>query len=575
MSKPLFIPVDFDPFAKGELQSIVPTTESQQEIWLSVQMGEDANCAFNLSMALNLSGSLNIEALHFAISAIVQRHESLRSTFSPDGCQLCIAPSLKFDIPLISLEKLSIDEQKQAWQKMQADAVKEPFDLIWGPVFRVKLIRLSPQEHRLLFTAHHIIFDGWSLGVFYAELSTLYNAKKRGEIPKLPDVIPFSEYAIWSQQQMRTEAYLLAENYWLNRLNPPVFPLNLPTDRSYPQERSFKADREDWEISATTIVPLKKIGMSQGATFMITLTAAFEVFLYSLTQQSDFVLGIAIAGQSVSDKLQLIGHCVNLLPSRTQINPQINFLDYLRWRSDTLMSDIEHHQLTFGSLLKKLKLSRQPNRIPLISIRFNVDRVTKPQQLHLDGLTVESSIGPRYYENFELFIDGLETENKLVLRCYYNTDLFEAQTISSYLQEFEKLLHKMVDSPQLAIAQYAELLSPEIQARYLQIPDESSVANINKNGTITPLLQQRTTPKTVLTIDALETKLIEIWENILQIQPISVQDDFFDLGGNSLLMIILGAEIEKQFTIKLPLRSLFSASSIEKLAKIIRQKKSD
>jgi hypothetical protein len=104
MSKPLFVPVDFDPFAKGELQSTVPTTESQQEIWLSVQMGEDANCAFNLSMVLNLSGSLNIEALHFALATIVERHESLRSTFSPDGRKLCIAPSIKFDIPLISLE---------------------------------------------------------------------------------------------------------------------------------------------------------------------------------------------------------------------------------------------------------------------------------------------------------------------------------------------------------------------------------------------------------------------------------------------------------------------------------------
>lgn len=134
--------------------------------------------------------------------------------------------------------------------------------MIWGPLFRVKLVRLSPQEHRLLFTAHHIIFDGWSLGIFYSELSTLYNAKQRGEIPKLPHAIPFSEYALWSQQQMRTEAYLLAEKYWLNRLNPPVPPLNLPTDRPYPKERSFNASREDWEIPAKTIVSLKKIGMS-------------------------------------------------------------------------------------------------------------------------------------------------------------------------------------------------------------------------------------------------------------------------------------------------------------------------
>lgn len=239
------------------------------------------------------------------------------------------------------------------------------------------------------------------------------------------------------------------------------------------------------------------------------------------------------------------------------------------------MSDIEHHQLTFGSLLKKLKLTRQPNRIPLISIRFNVDRVTKPQKLHLEGLTVESSISPRYYENFELFIDALETDEQLVLRCYYNTDLFEPQTICSYLQEFEKLLNKIVDTPQLAIAKYAEQLSLEMQARCLQIPDESSVANLNKNGKMTPLLQQRTTPKTVFTIGTLEAQLIDIWENILQTKPISVEDDFFDLGGNSLLMMVLGAEIEKQFPIKLPLRLLVYASSINELSKMIRQKKSD
>lgn len=434
------VPVDFDPFAQGELLLTSPTTDSQKEIWSFVEMGKEANCAFNLSTVLKLCGSLKVGALRSAFGEIITRHEALRTTFSPDGAILCIAPSLTIEIPLIDLSGLGSQEREIQWDLIRQQAVEQSFDLVYGPLLRVQIIRMQGEEHWVIFTAHHIIFDGWSWGVLFSELGIIYSAFRQGLVPQLPEPDRFSEYTLLEQQQATEPEYLAAEQYWLNKFSDKIPVLELPTDRPRTTLKSFKAAREDREIDPATVKALKKVGAKYGCTFFTTMTAAFEVFLSRITGQEDIVVGIAAARQSVKGKSNLIGYCLNILPSRTYVDGKASFSEYLQSRRSTLLDDYEHQQVTSGSLLKKLIVPRDTSRIPLVSVRFNIDRILENQLPRLEGLKVEVFSNPRSFDNFELFIDALETKKRCQLKCYYNTDLFDAQTIQRRLEEFEVLL---------------------------------------------------------------------------------------------------------------------------------------
>ncbi|WP_088241990.1 condensation domain-containing protein [Calothrix rhizosoleniae] len=446
-SKFILVPVDFDPFAEGELLLTSSTTDSQKEIWGFVEMGKEANCAFNLSTVLKLRGSFNVAALRSAFGELITRHEALRTTFSPDGATLCVTASLTIEIPLIDLSGLGSQERERQWDLIRQQAVEQPFDLVYGPLLRVQIVRMQGEEHWVIFTAHHIIFDGWSWGVLFSELGIIYSAFRRGLVPQLPEPDRFSEYALLEQQQATEPEYLAAEQYWLKKFSDKIPVLKLPTDRPRPSRRSFKAAREDREINTATVKTLKKIGAKYGCTFVTTMTAAFEVFLSRITGQEDLVVGIAAAGQSVKGKSNLIGYCLNILPSRTYVDGRASFSEYLRSRRATLLDDYEHQQVTCDSLLKKLIASRDRNQFPFVSVRFNIDRILENQLPRLEGLEIEVFSNPRAFDNFELFIDALETEKRFQLKCYYDTDLFDAQTIQGRLEEFEVLLADLANNP--------------------------------------------------------------------------------------------------------------------------------
>lgn len=451
--------VDFDPFAGGELLLTAPATEAQKEIWLSVQMGEEANCAFNESQSLRLRGILDVEALRSAFQEIVQRHEALRTTLSPDGVNLCISNSLKISIPFIDLSGLSDREAQLA--QMRRQAVTQPFDLEHGPLFRVEIIKLQEREHLAIITAHHIMCDGWSWGVFMPELGAIYSAIKQGNRANLPAPERFSEYAFLQQQQAKSPEVLADETYWLEQFSHHVPVLDLPTDRPRPPFRSYTSAREDWEINPATVTALKRAGAKLGCSFVNTALAAFEIFLHRLSGQTDLVVGMPTAGQLVAEKNQLVGHCVNLLPLRTQIDPEQPFIDYLRQRRATLLDAFEHQRMTFGSVLKKLQLPRDPSRIPLVPVIFNIDQQIKNDSLQFDGLEVEFFSNPRNAENFEIFINAVESGKKLILECQYNTDLFEPETMRRRLQEFETLMAGIAADPTQPIWQLPMLPADE------------------------------------------------------------------------------------------------------------------
>ncbi|MCW6050713.1 amino acid adenylation domain-containing protein [Lyngbya sp. CCAP 1446/10] len=459
--------VDFDPFAGGELFACVPPTEAQKEIWIAVQMGNEANCAYNESMCLRLQGNLDLESLRFSIQELVQRHDALRATFSPDGSTLCVAASIALDIPTIDLSILDDRDRESKLAYLRRQEVDRPFNLVSGPLFRSQIIKLQEQEHIVIITGHHIICDGWSWGILFPDLGAIYSAKKQGLAANLPQPESFTEYAILQEAQSTSTEVIDAEDYWLKLFSDTTPVVDLPTDRPRPALRTYNGSREDWELNPDLVANLKRLGKKAGCSFFTTLFAGFEAFMYRLCGQEDLVVGMLAAGQLVGGKDKLAGHCVSLLPLRTRIDGEQSFIDYLRSRRTGVLDALDRQQITFGTLMKKLALPRDFSRIPLVPVTFNLDVQLTEEQLNFPGFKAEAFSNPRTYENFEWAVNASETKSKLVLECQYNTNIFDAATICRRMAEFEVLLEAIAANPKQKISELP--LLTEIERHQLHV----------------------------------------------------------------------------------------------------------
>src|SRR5690554_1172622 len=265
----LFEEVDFDPFSEIEIEKVVSPIDPQKEIWISCILGgEDANRSYNESVTAKFAGKMDADALMTAMEEVITRHEALRTTFGADGKSICIHEGL---MPEFILEDLSgyskeiIDDHIQSYLKKSA---LTPFDLLNGPLIRVALFKLSASEHQLIFTAHHIICDGWSFGIIMRELSELYTAYVKGTSPNLPAPYDFSQYAEDSRIFTSRPAYEEIEQYWLNQYQtiPPL--LELPHDRPVPETRTFKSSRGDFELDASLVKAVKNLVAKANAGFI-------------------------------------------------------------------------------------------------------------------------------------------------------------------------------------------------------------------------------------------------------------------------------------------------------------------
>ncbi|MHC4445988.1 MAG: condensation domain-containing protein, partial [Planctomycetota bacterium] len=314
-------PVDYDPFCGGDILLTVPSTEAQKEIWVSVQMGGDgANCAFNESVSLKLSGRLDVETLRSSFQSVVQRHESLRATFTPDGETLCINASLPLEIPLVDLTGMGKQLRDERLSDILHQEVQLPFNLEHGPLIRGQIVKVNEREFFFIITAHHIICDGWSSAVLLKELGVIYSAIKQGVKADLKKPYQFSDYALLLESQAQSSEYSADEDYWLRKFQEKIPVLDLPADRNRPPLRSYNAAREDRKLDRTLVVNLKNTGAKAGCTFFITLLAGLKVFLYRLSGHKDLVVGFPAAAQSIVGQDTLVGHCVNTLPIRSNIN---------------------------------------------------------------------------------------------------------------------------------------------------------------------------------------------------------------------------------------------------------------
>lgn len=449
-TSPLMQAVDYDPFADAPVARVVPTTEPQREVWLADRLGREASLAYNESILLRFEGALNVNALRQALSDLVARHEALRATISANGEELCIATQLAMDVPFTDCTKLAEVEQAAALASARKRAVETPFNLERGLLFRAELLALK-NEHALILTAHHIICDGWSFYVLLQDLQALY-AAACGVAPAPDTAAPsYADYAVQQREQSTIAANDADEAYWLSRFTGTAPVLDLPADHARASWRTFTSKRKDYVIGPELVRSVRQVGSAGGASLFATLLGAFFALLNRLTNAEDIVVGIPAAGQSVGGHDNLVGHCVNLLPMRVQLNHATPIKSVIDATKTTVLDGYDHQGYTFGSLLKKLIIERDPSRLPLVNVVFNIDQEVDTAQFDFPGVKLHFESNPRSYENFELFINVVQQKGGLCLECQYNSDLFDDATIDRWCQHFETMLRGMCNIPDAAV----------------------------------------------------------------------------------------------------------------------------
>ncbi len=445
-----YAPVDFDPFVGEAIERTVPSTEAQREVFIASQMGKEASCAYNESVSLELKGALDVTALEQSIARLVQRHEALRGCMSSDGTRVVVHDRTDIRLELIDLSDIPQQQRSQRLEAIAAKDMTSPFDLLNGPVFRALLIKLGQEEHQLRLTGHHVLVDGWSLGIMMADISKLYSNAP------LEEAVPFSDFALAVIDHSRSEDHVRTERFWLEQFNGTTPRLDLPTDKPRPRMKTYSGHRIDIELDAELTRKLKELATRSGASLVTTLLTCFEMLIHHITGQTDVVVGLPAAGQNDFAMKQLVGHCVNLLALRSRIDEDRPFVEHLKERRSAVLDASDNQKYTFGTLVRKLNVPREAGRVPLVPAVFNVD-MNMDDGVAFAGLTHRFISNPRRYENFELFLNATGSEKHLTLEWSYNTDLFNEQTVRGWMRDLQGIIERAHAAPSQRIA---ALVSP-------------------------------------------------------------------------------------------------------------------
>jgi amino acid adenylation domain-containing protein len=451
-----------NPFAFGELECAVDSTESQREVWLASQFGDDANCSFNESVFVHLNGKLNDAALEQALQDLTLRHQSLRGCFSSDGHQMVFYKDRVIPLQHHNYTAQTSSEAQARFQTLCKEAVSQPFDLFNGPLARFDLIEFAPEQQSLLLTFHHSVCDGWSLYVIADELGHLYSARCDRRNVDLPPAPSFAGYSCWERGEETAQLRANSLRYWQEKYSNGAPSLELPYDNPRPLQRSFAAQRLDKPLSMELIAQLKSLAAAKRSTLNTTLMAGFAAYLHKLSGSNEIVLGIPFAGQMAKEEHALIGHCVNIIPLYIQFSGSETFSELVAKVQKEMLDAFEYQYLTYGTLLQTIDANRDPSKPSLVSVIFNVDQAGEASDSYT-GLEMNFSSNPRVYENFDINLNITLSAKAAVMECTFNTSLWRSSTLERRLTELQKFLERVRDNPDFPLRKIDLILASDRQ----------------------------------------------------------------------------------------------------------------
>jgi amino acid adenylation domain-containing protein len=476
------------PTANEEVKEVFvfPTSFAQQRLWFLNQLAP-GNPFYNVSTALRLTGRLNLAALQETFNEIVRRHETLRTTFvMVEGQPVqAISPTMSIALPKIDLRNFERLERETQARQLATQEAQRPFNLTTGALLRLMLLQVDEAEYVLLVNLHHIVADGWSMGVLIKELGTLYTAFVENKLSPLKELpIQYADFAHWQREWLETvteqsQTPLQTQlAYWQKQLEG-ISVLNFPSARPRLAVPTYRGAKKFLELPQSLSQALEALSHTEGVTLFMTLLAAFKTLLYRYTQQEDIVVGTPIANRNRIEIEGLIGFFVNSLVLRTDLSGNPTFRELLNRVRDMTLEAYAHQDLPFEKLVEELHCNRDLSRHPLFQIVFSLQN-TPIEALELPGLTLSVFEFDSQTAKLDLEFHLWQDLKNLKVQVVYSTDLFDDATITRILANFQTVLESIVADPEQRITSLPLLTARERQQLLIDWND-TKIENLKNN----------------------------------------------------------------------------------------------
>ncbi|MCK4258431.1 MAG: non-ribosomal peptide synthase/polyketide synthase [Halanaerobiales bacterium] len=466
----------YESIKRIEERAFYPVSSAQERIFTLSQLEKD-EVHYNMPIVFRLKGNLNISQCEVALKSLVQRHETLRTSFEFVNGELMqkVSPEVDFTLKIIE------ESEKELSEIIQTFIV--PFDLIRAPLFRTVLIKRSSDEYIIVMDLHHAIADGTSLGILMSDFLALY---QRSELPTL--VIQYRDYVVWQNDIMLSDRMTGEETYWLNQLSGELPILNLPTDALRPLLQSFVGDQFDFILDTNLTKQVKLFAEKTESTLFMILLATYNLLLYKYTGQRDLLIGTPIAGRQHADLEKILGMFVNTLVMRTEIRPEETSLDYLARVKDNTLAAYEHQNYPFERLVEKLNPPRDLGRNPLFDVMFSMQNMDLPT-ITLKNLQVEPYPLQSKVSKFDLSLFAMEIQEDIHFTFEYSSRLFKKETIQQMANHFISLLKNMIIRPDLPVLEIPMISSEE--CHYLLVELNNTQMNYREDVTVHQLFAEQ------------------------------------------------------------------------------------
>ncbi|WND83244.1 non-ribosomal peptide synthase/polyketide synthase [Lysobacter capsici] len=462
--------------APASREDRLPLSWSQQRLWFLDRLDAAAGAAYHVAAGLRLHGALDESALERALARIVERHEALRTRFEDvEGePEQRIEPAAGFALRRVDLSTLPTQSRETALEAQMREEAQSRFDLSRGPLIRGRLLRLDSDEHVLLVTQHHIVSDGWSLGVLVEELRALYAAFAQSlddPLPPLP--VQYADYALWQRGWLSGARWEAQSRYWREQLRGAPELLALPTDRPRPPVQSYAGRMHAVRLDAALTKRLRALAQTHGATLYMVLLAGWSALLSRLSGQGEVVIGSPVANRPRVELEGLIGFFVNTLALRTRVENSTTVAALLADIRETTLAAHEHQDLPFDRVVDAVQPSRTLGHAPIFQTLLVLDNTTDKPAAALPGMRVEALSIPHATTQFDISLSLTETQDGLSGAIEYASDLFDADTVARWSQWLERLLDGMAQSPDATVSSLA-LLDEDERSQLLQASAGSS-----------------------------------------------------------------------------------------------------
>jgi amino acid adenylation domain-containing protein len=464
------------PMVLVERTGALPLSFAQERLWFLHQM-EPEDAGYNVPWPSRLRGSLDVWALERALGELMRRHEVLRTTFRPveQGAVQVFHPAAPAQLPVLDLTGLTPQDHEREARRLVREDAERPFDLERGPLLRATLVRLSGEEHVLLLTLHHIVSDGWSMGVLFRDLLTLYQSLSQspGAASPLPPLaVQYADFAVWQREWLQGEVLRRQVEWWRERLGGAPPALELPTDRPRPAVASSRGAAHVFRVPAEVARGLRSLARREGATLYMVTHAAFDLLLSRWSGQEDLVVGSPIAGRTEMGTEGLIGFFVNTLALRIDLSGDPSFQELMGCVRETALGAYAYQDLPFERLVEEVAPDRGLSHTPLFQVMFALQNAGYGDGPAVAGLRLEpfgSEVRTFGSDSrtvrFDLELDLTEVGEELVGTLRFRTDLFDGATMERFAAQYGVVLAGAVASPEERLSRLA-ILPPE-EARTL------------------------------------------------------------------------------------------------------------